>query len=148
MHKQVCIPPKLNFWIICALFLVVAVSPYLDLSISSYFYRNNCFFLSDWGFFPILRTGLPEFLILVAGIIGILWIIGKLRHKLVLGIDTKIMLFTTGSMLLGPIIIVNGIFKSFWGRARPLQITEFGGDKIFTSPLVISNQCSLDCSFM
>lgn len=148
MHKQVCIPPKLNFWIICALFSVVAVSPYLDLSISSYFYRDNRFFLSDWGFFPLLRKGLPEFLILIAGIIGILWGIGKIRHHQLLGINTKVMLFTTGSMLLGPIIIVNGIFKSFWGRARPFQISEFGGDKIFTSPLVISNQCSLDCSFM
>lgn len=58
------------------------------------------------------------------------------------------MLLTTGSMLLGPILIVNGIFKTFWGRARPYQIIEFGGNKNFTSPMVISNQCDWDCSFM
>ena len=145
---KVCTPPQLNFWVICALFLVVAVSPSVDLTISSYFYKNGTFYLSDWGFFPFLRFGLPEIFIAIAAFFGLAWLYGFVRHQWLWKINTKVMLFTTGSMLLGPILIVNGIFKSLWGRARPFQIIEFGGNKNFTSPLIISDQCDWDCSFM
>lgn len=143
-----CTPPRLNFWIICALFMVVAVSPSVDLELSSYFYRNDTFYLSDWGFFPFLRKGFPELLIAVAGGYGLIWAYGLIRQKWLWHVNTRVMLFTTGSMLLGPILIINGIFKTLWGRARPHQIIEFGGDKIFTSPMIISDQCDWDCSFM
>ena len=145
---KVCTPPQLNFWVICALFLVVAVSPSVDLTISSYFYKNGTFYLSDWGFFPFLRFGLPEIFIAIAAFFGLAWLYGFVRHQWLWKINTRVMLFTTGSMLLGPILIVNGIFKSLWGRARPFQIIEFGGNKNFTSPLIISDQCDWDCSFM
>lgn len=140
--------PSLNLWIILALFMVVAVSPMLDLAISRFFYRNGIFYLSEWGFFPYLRFGIPEFLVVVAAVIGLVWIYNKISGKDCLHISTRVMLLTTGTMLLVPIGIVNGIFKTFWGRARPKDILEFGGDKLFSPPLVISNQCDWDCSFM
>ena len=148
MNKPVCTPPQLNFWIICALFMIVAVSPQLDLAVSAFFFRDNRFYLGDWGFFPFLRRGLPEIFIGIAAAFGLIWGWGLLRRRWLWGINTNVMLVTTGSMLLGPILIVNGIFKTFWGRARPYQIIEFGGNKNFTSPMVISNQCDWDCSFM
>ena len=148
MNKPVCTPPQLNFWIICALFMIVAVSPRLDLAVSAFFFRDNRFYLGDWGFFPFLRRGLPEIFIGIAAAFGLIWGWGLLRRRWLWGINTKVMLLTTGSMLLGPILIVNGIFKTFWGRARPYQIIEFGGNKNFTSPMVISNQCVWDGSFI
>ena len=66
MNKPVCTPPQLNFWIICALFMIVAVSPQLDLAVSAFFFRDNRFYLGDWGFFPFLRRGLPEIFIGIA----------------------------------------------------------------------------------
>ncbi len=51
------------------------------------------------------------------------------------------------SYAVGPGLIVNGILKAWMGRARPLTITEFGGDKLFTPMLQISDQCSKNCSF-
>lgn len=50
-------------------------------------------------------------------------------------------------MLFGPGVITHTIFKDFFHRARPLDIVEFGGDRIFTGPFVISNQCEVNCSF-
>ena len=48
-------------------------------------------------------------------------------------------------LILGPIIgcgiIANLYFKDTWGRARPVHIEEFGGDKIFTPPF--SNQINV-----
>ena len=43
--------------------------------------------------------------------------------------------------LLGPGLIVNGILKPFWGRARPFQITEFGGPAAFSRAWQVSDQC-------
>ena len=125
MNKPVCTPPQLNFWIICALFMIVAVSPQLDLAVSAFFFRDNRFYLGDWGFFPFLRRGLPEIFIGIAAAFGLIWGWGLLHRRWLWGINTKVMLLTTGSMLLGPILIVNGIFKTFWGRARPYQTVSY-----------------------
>lgn len=50
-------------------------------------------------------------------------------------------------LALGPGLIVNGILKEHWGRARPRDVTQFGGDRRFTPALVISDQCEHNCSF-
>ncbi len=57
-------------------------------------------------------------------------------------------LFGLGGLILGPGLIVNGIFKEFWGRARPREITEFGGDAMFSQAWAISDQCARNCSFV
>ena len=55
-------------------------------------------------------------------------------------------------LIIGPIvgsgIIANWYFKDQWGRARPVQITEFGGDKNFTPAFVKSDQCEKNCSWI
>ena len=56
--------------------------------------------------------------------------------------------FLLAVLLIGPGIIVNAVFKDHWGRARPAQTLEFGGERTFSPPLVISDQCSRNCSFV
>ena len=56
--------------------------------------------------------------------------------------------FMVASFVVGPLVLVNGILKTFWGRARPADVEYFGGSKIFTPPMVITDQCDLDCSFV
>lgn len=134
---------------ILSLFLVIAFSPMIDIAVSQWFYDGKDFYLKNLWFLEILHQGIPEFLIGVAVLIFGIWTWGMLSNrKFIWGINTRVMLLTTGSMFLGPILVVNGIFKSFWGRARPENIINFGGDKVFTPPMVISNQCDWDCSFM
>ena len=48
----------------------------------------------------------------------------------------------------GPGLVVNGVLKAFWGRARPSQILEFGGAAQFTPPVQIADQCARNCSFV
>lgn len=48
---------------------------------------------------------------------------------------------------IGPGLIVNGVLKEHWGRARPRNVTQFGGDRLFTPALVIADQCDRNCSF-
>jgi lipid A 4'-phosphatase len=43
---------------------------------------------------------------------------------------------------------VNTILKDYCGRARPFQVSEFGGRRHFTPAFVITDQCKTNCSFV
>lgn len=120
----------------------------IDIYVSSLFYDNGHFAFEENILGNLIRKGVPEIIVLSAVLIFFAWLWGKRKHKVFAEIDDKVMLLTSGTMFLGPILIVNGLFKSFWGRARPQDILQFGGDKLFSLPFEISNQCSWDCSFM
>lgn len=47
-----------------------------------------------------------------------------------------------------PGLLVNGVIKPYWGRARPRNIIDFGGSALFSPPLEISHQCGGSCSFV
>lgn len=47
---------------------------------------------------------------------------------------------------IGPGLLVNGLLKAFWGRARPVNIAEFGGTDPFTSAWAFSKACISNCS--
>ena len=120
----------------------------IDIYVSSLFYDNGHFAFEENILGNLIRKGIPELIVFSAVLIFFAWLWGKRKHKVFAGIDDKVMLLTSGTMFLGPILIVNGIFKSFWGRARPQDILQFGGNKLFSLPLEISDQCAWDCSFM
>ena len=50
--------------------------------------------------------------------------------------------------LLGPGLLVNGLLKRVYGRARPVQIEAFGGDGPFTAAWQVSDYCHSGCSFV
>lgn len=43
-------------------------------------------------------------------------------------------------LALGPGLIVNSLLKEHWGRARPVQVVELGGDRAFTPAFLPSDQ--------
>lgn len=49
---------------------------------------------------------------------------------------------------LGPGVLVNGILKRTYGRARPVQVEAFGGDGPFAAAWVVSGYCRAACSFV
>ena len=51
-------------------------------------------------------------------------------------------------LLVGPGLVTHGMFKMPFGRPRPMQMTEFGGDKTFKPAFVPSGQCPWGCSFV
>lgn len=136
-------------WInVIVLMVVFLISPYVDVYISALFVENGHFLFEDNWFTNLIDKGIPEIIVAISVLIMGLWIAGKVWCKIYLGITTQVMLLTSGTMIFGPIVVVNGIFKSFWGRARPMNIETFGGDKNFSLPMQIANQCDWDCSFM
>ena len=52
------------------------------------------------------------------------------------------------ALLLGPGWVVNEALKNHWGRARPEQVSDFGGAQRFTPALQPADQCVKNCSFV
>ena len=65
-----------------------------------------------------------------------------------LGLDPAKWLFLCLCLLTGPGVVANLALKDQWGRARPKQVVEFGGDKVFTPALTPAKQCDKNCSFV
>lgn len=68
--------------------------------------------------------------------------------RYVFGLTRRSICFIIAFSILGPGVIVNNVFKDHWDRARPRAIAAFGGEKAFTPPLAIADQCERNCSFV
>lgn len=62
------------------------------------------------------------------------------------GLRTKAVLI--GGFLLGPLLIVNGLLKTFSGRPRPHETIDFGGMLPFAAAGDFSGACVANCSFV
>lgn len=71
-----------------------------------------------------------------------------LGKKLPLVACNRVIIFLLFTLGIGPGLVVNTILKDHCGRARPLQVSEFGGNRQFTPAFVISDQCKTNCSFV
>lgn len=71
-----------------------------------------------------------------------------LRRSYLWVLDWRAIVYIVAVIGLGPGLIVNGVLKENWGRARPSHTTEFGGQKTYSPPLVIAHQCDHNCSFV
>ena len=85
-----------------------------------------------------------------------LWVIGAtfagMASSLVVGKPYRPSLrrssaFLLAVLLLGPGLVVNGILKEQVGRARPDQVTAFGGEQRFTRAFQVTDQCESNCAF-
>lgn len=133
--------------LVCA--VVFLTMPQIDLGVARLFVDDNSkFYLRKHPvthFFNELIDKLG--LILALGVIfGTFYT--AIRRVSLIGLDVRQYSFLFFSLLIGPALIANGIFKSLWGRARPRQLIEFGGSKEFSPPLLISDQCPSNCSFV
>jgi membrane-associated phospholipid phosphatase len=57
-------------------------------------------------------------------------------------------MFLTLGLLLGPGLLVNGILKEHWGRPRPVDVTQFGGTKVYVDWWNPTGACEHNCSFV
>ena len=76
-------------------------------------------FLYHYGVWPALIVG-------VGG--GLFWIASRLK-RLAWQRTPALGVFLALLLLLGPGVVINGIFKEHFSRSRPVQICEFGGNQ-------------------
>ncbi len=127
---------------------VFTIWPGIDLAASSMFHDTAT---GRW----VGSQGVPEFLrSTLWSLIEIvsLAMLACLALALILGknarVPARLWVFAVTAMALGPGLVVNGLLKAYWGRARPRNVSEFGGVAEFTPALQITDQCASNCSFV
>lgn len=129
--------------------LVFTLFPKMDLAASALFFdTEHGSFVGNTAQFETLR----EIFKVVYIATSVLALAGFAAAQFVarrwLGLDPAKWLFLCLCLLTGPGIVSNLALKDQWGRARPKQIVEFAGDKIFTPALAPAKQCDKNCSFV
>ena len=133
--------------------LLFATFPKIDILISDFFFLNQQFISEKYTAIKSLRTYL-KYLMIIFPIICLILLFCDLinRKQKVRGLLKKRTRLALLGFIVGPIIgcgvIANLYFKENWGRARPVNIQEFGGTKIFSYPFVKSDQCVRNCSWI
>jgi membrane-associated phospholipid phosphatase len=133
---------------IALLSLVFLLFPGIDVWFSGLFYDGTGFPMGRLGAFIALRdlgNGITWFVSLGLLATLILKLAFPGQASLVPPRDT---LFILGTLIVGPGIVVNLIFKNHWGRPRPTGVDLFHGDHPFVGAWHMSDACATNCSFV
>lgn len=132
------------FLVFAPLFLSV---PQLDLAVAHLFFAKGAGFFGPNGSVGDLRA-LFKLLYVFACAVALGGLVASLfGWATVRGFSRAKWLFLVLCLSIGPGVVCNLVLKDEWGRARPHQITAFGGDKSFTPALVPAAECQSNCSF-
>ena len=106
--------------------------PGIDLAISRQFYVPGIGFpLAHSGLLQDVRmagSNIPVTVAVVVFAALVLKLLHPLRPCL---LPPRFALYFASLYLLGPVLLVNGLLKTFWGRPRPVKVEEFGGSVPF-----------------
>lgn len=138
-----------DFWLLAASALLFVGFPELDIAFTGLFYTPaDGFFLKKepvvqavWWVFAKIHA--PVLLALLIGLI-LVWRRPALRRRL----PPRALAFMLLLLVLGPGLLVNEILKKEMHRARPDEVVEFGGWKVFSPALAPYGQCTHNCSFV
>jgi len=130
-----------------AAFFILA--PGLDLWVSSLFYDSaRGFYLNGAFWVQFFYRLVPPLAAVIVLALLVLLAYNLARKRAPGPFNTRVVLFLLAALAVGPGLVVHTVFKDQWGRARPRDIVQFGGDKTFTPAFVISDQCDRNCSFV
>lgn len=123
--------------------------PAIDLWAAGLFWRpDSGFVFKHSGFAVAFYEGIRILTPILIAALVILLAIAVVRRARPFGMGVAGILYLMLVFGLGPGLLVNATLKDNWGRARPSQITEFGGARQFTPAFVVSDQCGHNCSFV
>lgn len=130
---------------------ILALWPELDLAASRLFWtEGEGFWLAGQGWAGTIRfvSMWPTIGIGLAAIVSLVQHIVAPASRQFMAARTA--LFLSLTVLLGPVLLVNGLFKEHWDRARPVHVSEFGGAWRFTPWWRPGDgtECRTNCSFI
>ncbi len=132
--------------------IIFGIDAQLDLKIAAPFYKvvygGNTFGMRIYP--PLQRThdiGL-WFVIALVTCAVVLLILNIVRPKRRVFISTRALIFLLSAFLLGPGLLVNVVLKDHWGRPRPIDVIEFGGNQHFVAWWDPRGDCPSNCSFV
>jgi lipid A 4'-phosphatase len=126
--------------------LFAVLVPSLDLAVSKFFFNGVAFPRGAW-WVKLQQDFLTLFLCITMLAVVLVYAWNRLLGQSVLKIDGRRVLYLLLVLFIGAGLIVNEGFKNNFGRARPRDVAEFGGSRMFTPAYVVSGECRTNCSF-
>lgn len=129
----------------------IALFPGVDLAVARWFWMPaDGFWLSRHDWATLLRrvSMWPTIAIGVAALVSVLQHIIAPATRQFMTARAALFLFLT--VTAAPVLLVNGVFKEYWDRARPVHVTELGGNWRFTPWWQPGDgtECRTNCSFV
>jgi lipid A 4'-phosphatase len=129
--------------------LAFMLFPALDIAISqSFLTENGKFWMARSDFWQGLRELFMRAFTLWYVVMILAGVLAARLRKPVLNLDWQRWLYLGVCSLIGPLLLVNIMLKEMWGRWRPREIIELGGQESFTSVLNTAGSCASNCSFV
>jgi len=129
--------------------IIFLAFPGVDLEVSRLFYAGNGMFSArSIGWVKMVRSAFVGCFYLCIAVILAGLTITRYRARTWLRLAFAQWAFLALCLAVGPGFVANVGFKDHWGRARPNEVAEFSGKKTFTPPLLPSDQCDSNCSFV
>ncbi len=120
-----------------------------DVPLSQMFYRAGVGFTwSADGLLEFVRATIPDLVIGTFAACLLLWIASLLNPRLPWRVTTPQISFLATTLIVGPGLIIETLLKPNWGRARPKDISAFGGEAAYTPPWQMAHECDHNCSFV
>jgi len=129
--------------------IVFGIFPELDLKLAALFYDapTKSFPLKLDGWAQLARDGAMWIAWALAFPAIVALVIKFLRPDRPLLISGRAVIFLLLTLTLSAGVLTNLTFKSYWGRPRPVLVTEFGGDLPFVPWWDPRGGCGRNCSF-
>lgn len=130
--------------------LAFLLLPQIDLAVSGWFARGTEGFplRFDPGI-ALVNNNVLKVSRVASAVLLVLFVLGMvLPRGSWFGRNRRAIAYLFLALALGPGLIVNTLLKDNSGRARPVQIEQFGGSKQLTPAFVIADQCERNCSFV
>lgn len=139
--------PAASVLLLMTVLTVLFGIPALDTGTSRLFYASG-FSWNPHGILEFVRAAAPTMIVGSLLFFVLLWGMTVWSRDWIWGMSTRAITFLLATAAVGPGLLVETLLKPNWGRARPKDITMFGGDSAYTSPFVIAQECTRNCSFV
>jgi lipid A 4'-phosphatase len=135
-----------------AIGLLFGIYPKLDLALERPFFDPAAPAGGFWALYNPVLNRVRDLARLISALLvapAILAVLGKLiapRRRMLIPGRAAVLLIAT--LALGPGLLTNGVLKHFWGRPRPIDVSDFAGDLRFVPWWDPRGECPTNCSFV
>ncbi len=130
--------------------LLCAVDPQLDLDLAALAFEpaRHLFVVNAQPWVQHTRTAARILIALIALPAFFAIVLKLIWPRRPMLIEARAALFLIATLALGPGILTNLVLKDHWGRPRPIDVQQFGGDYRFVPWWDPRGACPNNCSFI
>src|SRR5258705_8317974 len=137
------------FAVAAAVGLIFGIRPDLDLKLAALFFDPERGFWRAYDPISLRARDVATWLITLVAMPAVVALAVKfVRPRRPLIVPGRAIVLMLVTLALAPGVVANLVFKEHWGRPRPIDVTEFGGDEHFRPWWDPRGDCPKNCSFV